>query len=208
MPLGRQAERDLLNLPLERMLLEWGLTREAPPDPPSPEAPEAKEEAWEAPRPKRLRLGRPEDALWESLYEQHGSPELRREFLSSPYFSVLPQLSAERKLELLIHDMQETLAFSSPDERAKLHADWEWDLEAPSGDAFVMEMPDDWRRPTSWGLMWNWREQSKRRRARALNRLDTEFAFLAEQSTEQYLADGEAFADVQAAAAGGGVGLG
>ena len=41
-----------------------------------------------------------------------------------------------------------------------------------------------------------------------MNRLDTEFAFLAEQSTEQYLADGEAFADVQAAAAGGGVGLG
>ena len=88
-----------------------------------------------------------------------------------------------------------------------MHADWEWDLEAPSDDAFVMEMPH-WRRPTSWGLQWNWEEQSKRRRARALNRLDTEFAFLAEQSTEQYLADAEAFADVQAAAAGGVFGLG
>ena len=164
-------------------------------------------EAKEAPRPKRLRLGRPEDALWEGLYERYGSPELRQEFVPSPYAFRLPLLSAERKLELLNQDRHETLAFSSPDERAKLHADWEWDLEAPSGDAFVMEMPH-WMRPTSWGLMWNWEEQSKRRRARALNRLDTEFAFLAEQSTEQYLADGEAFADVQAAAAGGGVGLG
>ena len=106
-------------------------------------------EAKEA-RPKRLRLGRPEDALWEGLYERYGSPELRREFLSSPYFSVLPQLSAERKLELLIHDMQETLAFSSPDERAKLHADWEWDLASPPGDAFVMDMPDCIRQ-YSWG---------------------------------------------------------
>ena len=88
-----------------------------------------------------------------------------------------------------------------------MHADWEWDLEAPSGDAFVMEMPYFMRR-TSWGLWWKWEEQSKRRRARALNRLDTEFAFLAEQSTEQYLTDAEAFADIQAAAAGGGVGLG
>ncbi len=49
-------------------------------------------------------------------------------------------------MELLIQDMQdsqqETLAFSSPDERAKSHADWEWDLEAILGDVFVMNMPD------------------------------------------------------------------
>ena len=161
-------------------------------------------EAKEA-RPKRLRLGRPEDALWEGLYERYGSPELRQEFVPSPYAFRLPLLSAERKLELLIEDMHETLAFSSPDERARLHADWEWDLEAPSGDAFVMDTLA-YLRPTSWGLRWNWEEQSKRRRARALSRLDNEFALRAEQSTEQYLADAEAFADVQAAAAGVGVG--
>ena len=87
------------------MLLEWGLEREAAPLPPSPEV----SKVPKAPKAKGLR---PEDALWESLYEQHGSPELHQEFLSSPYFSVLPQLSAERKLELLIHNMQVTLAFS------------------------------------------------------------------------------------------------
>ncbi len=62
-------------------------------------------------------------------------------------------------------------------------------------------------RPTSWGRRWNWEEQSKRQRARALSRLDSELTFLAEPSTEKYLADAEAFADVQAAAAGGGSGL-
>ncbi len=36
-----------------------------------------------------------------------------------------------------------------------------------------------------------------------MSRLDTEFAFLAEQSTEQYPADAEAFADVQVANAAG-----
>jgi hypothetical protein len=67
----------------------------------------------------------PEDVFWEGLYEQYGSPELRREFLPYQYFSKLPLLSTEQNMALLIQEMQETLAFSSPDERAKLHADWE-----------------------------------------------------------------------------------
>jgi hypothetical protein len=159
-----------------------------------------------APSPVPKARRRPEDVLWQGLYEQYRSPELRREFLPYQYFSRLQLLSPEQKLTLLIQELQETLAFSS---RAKLHADWEWDLEAPSGDAFVAEMPCYMtRRPTSWGRGWNWMEQSKRRRARALSKLDSEFAFLAEQSTEQYLADAEAFADVQAVATGGGSGLG
>jgi hypothetical protein len=51
----------------------------------------------------------------------------RREFYKHNYqlrTRPMPWLSAERKIELLIQDMAETLAFSSPDERAKLHADW------------------------------------------------------------------------------------
>ncbi len=84
-----------------------------------------------------------------------------------------------------------------------MHADWEWDLETPSGNVFVVEMPC-YMRPTSWGLEWNWEEQSKRRRARALSRLDSELAFLAEHSMEQYLADAEAFTEIQVVAAGGG----
>ena len=127
---------------------------QAQPPSPAPKAP--------SPVPKTRRPAS-EDGLWECLYEQYGSPELRREFLPYQYCSKLPRLSPEQKLALLIQDMQETLAFSSPDERAKLHADWEWDLEAQSGDAFVAEMPC-YMRPTSWGRGWNWMEQSKRRR--------------------------------------------
>ncbi len=145
--------------------------------------PPAPAPAPKAPSPVLRARRRPEDVLWKGLYEQYGSPELRREFLPYQYFSKLPLFSPEQKLALLIQDMQETLAFSSPDERAKLHEDWEWDLEAPSGDAFVAEMPS-YMRPASWGREWNWEEQSKRLRARVLSRLDSEFAFLAEQSTE------------------------
>jgi hypothetical protein len=72
-----------------------------------------------------------------------------------------------------------------------LHADWEWDLKAQCQRC-------DWR---------IWEVQSKRRRARALDRLGSEFDRLAEQSTALYLADGEALADVEAArAAGAGAG--
>ena len=205
MLLARQAERRLCDFRLDQMLLQCGLMKEAKEMEQASQPAKEAEEAKEAPRPKRLRLGRPEDALWEGLYEQYGSPELRREFVPSPYAFRLPLLSAERKLELLIEDMHETLAFSSPDERARLHADWEWDLEAPSGDAFVMDTLA-YLRPTSWGLRWNWEEQSKRRRARALSRLDNEFALRAEQSTEQYLADAQAFDDAPARGGGGGRG--
>ena len=69
MPLGKQAERNLLNFPLESMLLEWGLEREAAP-PPSQEAPKV-------PKAQKAKARVPEDALWESLYKQHWSPELR-----------------------------------------------------------------------------------------------------------------------------------
>ena len=187
-----------------KALQQMEQVEQAQPQAPAPKAPSPPAPKAPSPVPKARR---PEDGLWECLYEQYGSPELRRDFLPYQYFSRLPLLSPEQKLSLLIQDMQETLSSSSPDERAKLHADWEWDLEVPSGDAFVAEMPC-YMRPTSWGRGWNWMEQSKRRRARALNRLDSEFAFLAEQSTEQYLADAEAFADVHAAAAWGGIGFG
>jgi hypothetical protein len=146
------------------------------------------------------------ERFWEGLYADYGSPELRREFLC-PFGwmgnSPMHRLSAEQKIELLIQDMQETLAFSGADERARLHADWEWDLEAPSGDAFVLENGQSYHRgPCMWNEGWSWEQQSRRRRARALNRLDSEFDRLAEQSTELYLADGEALADFEAAAAG------
>jgi hypothetical protein len=76
-------------------------------------------------------------------------------------------LSTERKIELLIQDMTETLAFFGPDERASLHVDWEWDEEAQSA--------------SSCRQGWSWEEQSKRRRARVLAKLDAEFDLLAEQ---------------------------
>ena len=141
---------------------------------------------------------------WEVLYSQYGSDELRREFYE---FRVgmgirrpMHRLSAQRKAELLIEDMTETLAFSSPDERAKLHADWEWDLDAQSDKtACPVGLPHHLR-PYSWREGWSWEVQSKKRRARALSSLDVEFALLAEQSTETYLADGEALADVEATA--------
>ena len=153
---------------------------------------------WQAPQQYRA-VEVETERLWEGLYEQHGSPELREELLRFPYPFQLHRLSAEQKLELLIRDMQENLAFSSPDERAKSHADWECDLETPScDDAFYRFL-----RGEKWSWE-SWMKRSKRRRAAALSRLDTEFNFLALQSTELYLADGEAFADIQTAAVGDG----
>ena len=52
----------LCDFQLEQMLIQCGLEREAH------QAQPAAEEAEEAPRPKRLKLGQPEDALWEGLY--------------------------------------------------------------------------------------------------------------------------------------------
>ena len=128
------------------------------------------------------------ERIWEGLYSQHGSEELRREYLAfSVRLGIRPihQLSAEQKLELLIQDMTETLAFTSHDKRAKLLAEWEWDLEE-----------------RCWRWDWqSWELQSKRRRARALGRIDSEFDRLTELSTELYLADGEALADFEAARA-------
>ncbi len=105
------------------------------------------------------------ERFWEGLYGQYGSAELRREFLKYSYQldgPLLHLLSTERKIELLIQDMIETLAFSSPDERASLHAGWEWDVEAQSACSSCCQG-------------WSWVEQSKRRRARALANLDIEF---------------------------------
>jgi hypothetical protein len=107
-PLGRQAEQeDLCNFPLERILLRSGLEQEI-----MPQQLEALQQLEQGQPPSPARH-RPEDAFWEGLYEQYGSPELRREFLPYQYFSQLQLLSAERKLALLIQDMQETLAFQS-----------------------------------------------------------------------------------------------
>ena len=56
------------------------------------------------------------ERFWEGLYADYGSPELRREFLL-PFGrmgnSPMHRLSAEQKIELLIQDMQETLASPS-----------------------------------------------------------------------------------------------
>jgi hypothetical protein len=143
------------------------------------------------------------NGFWDVLYSQYGSAELRREFYDSWSGINRPmyRLSSERKAELLIQDMTETLAFSSPVERATLHSEWEWDMEAQSDK--LASLPDSRYGipPYSWGDGWCWEKQSKRRRARALSRLDFEFAILAEQSTEMYLVDAAAAEAAGAAAA-------
>ena len=107
-PPGRQAERYLCNFPLERILLQWGLEHEIPPKELKAlqQIEQVKQAQPPSPAPKARR---PEDGLWECLYEQYGSPELRREFLPYQYFSRLPLLSPEQKLSLLIQDMQEMI---------------------------------------------------------------------------------------------------
>ena len=145
------------------------------------------------------------NAIWEVLYSRYGSAELRREFYNyregQRFDRPMYRLSTERKAELLIQDMTETLAFSSPVERATLHSEWEWDMEAQSDK--LASLPDSryGTPPYSWGARWCWEKQSKRRRARALSRLDFEFAILAEQSTEMYLVDAAAAEAAGAAAA-------
>jgi hypothetical protein len=140
------------------------------------------------------------ERFWAGLYGQYESAELRLEFLKYSYqmdspWPLLHLLSTERKIELLIQDMIESLAFSSPDVRVSLHAGWEWDVESQSACSSCCQG-------------WSWEEQSNRRRARALANLDIEFDLLAEQSTELYLSDGEALADVEAAAAAAAAGGG
>ena len=106
---------------------------------------------------------------------------------------------SERKVELLIQDMQETLVFFSQDELMKFQADWgrrsqtSWRIgstggvEGGAGRTAVQEAE-------SWSLV----------QARALcrlDRVDTEFAL----SSQRNLADAysETFADFEAAAAAG-----
>jgi hypothetical protein len=149
------------------------------------------------------------ESVWEGLYAQYGSPELRHEFLI-PRPPPMHRLSAAQKMELLMQDAEETLAFSSPDERAKLHADWEWDLAAQSDGLASWHFW--WRGYSRWSL----EEQSKRRRSRALSRLDTECSHSWLNSLRNYILQmqnfaAEALADVEAAtaaAAAAGVGAG